>query len=183
MNELGTDGRTQEQITGLIRTAVVKSHEGDGRVRVTFEDRDGVTSQPLQVVEIAGLDHSIPPVGKQVLCLMQPPDQVEGYVLGGLYRKGETPTTKAGTRIVGGTEILLGSIQAGHPVPFGDVLLRILQALREMAATVQVATPAGPGQLTATTTAYGAGTYAVIAAAMEADVQDAVLNSAVVRTE
>ena len=107
LDDLGGE-QTQEQITGLIRVATVKGHESDGRVRVTFPDRDDVTSQPLQVVELAGLDHTTPPIGTQVLVLMQPPEQTEGYVLGGLQRQGEAASTDPGVRIVRSEERRVG---------------------------------------------------------------------------
>ena len=158
-----------------------------GRVRVTFADRDDVTSPLLQVLQgrtSGALDYAMPTVGEPVLCLMLPPDQVDGFVLGSIYDAQQaTPTEDAAVRVIASEDLRLGAVTAAHKVALGDVLLRILTGLREILATVQVATPAGPGQLTATTTDYGAGPVATIATQLAADVQDAVLLSQTIRVE
>lgn len=180
-----TGRRAQVLLDGLIRIGTVGEVLTDGRVRVTWADRDGVTSQPLAVLQrwsTGSLD--MPVVGERVLCLMFPPEQVDGFVLGAPYsRDRPPPVDDPTTRVMAGDLLLLGSVQAGHPAPFGDVLLRILTGLREILESVQVATPAGPGSLTCATTDYGSGLVPAVAAAMAADVEDAVLNSQKIRLE
>jgi len=181
------NGRMAELLDGLIRVGKVAEHVPGARVRVTFADRDGVTSQPLQVVQrrtVGAQDNDMPALGEAVLCLMNPPDQTDGFCLGALYdATNPPPEGDPAVRVIGGTDIRLGSSQAGHPAPFGDVLLKILVGLRELLASVQVATPSGPGQLTGATTDYGSGLFSAIAGAMAADVDGAVLNSATVKLE
>jgi len=176
----------QELLDGLVRSGRV-SEIGAGRVRVTFEDRDGVASPLLQVLQgrtSGALDYAMPAIGEPVLCLMLPPDQVDGFVLGSLYdAKQATPTEDADVRVLAGDDLRLGAVTAAHKVPLGDVLLKILVGVRELLASVQVATPVGPGQLTGATTNYGSGTFAIIAGQMAADVQDAVLLSQTIRVE
>jgi hypothetical protein len=180
-----TGERTRELLSGLIRIGTVGEVLTDGRVRVTFADRDGVTSQPLAVLQRwSSGSLSMPVQGEQVLCLMLPPEQTDGFVFGALYAKDRPPpVADPTTRVLAADLLLLGGVQAGHPVPFGDVLLRILVGLREILASVQVATPAGPGSLTCATTSYGSGLVPAVAAAMASDVDDAVLNSQKVRVE
>lgn len=175
-----------ELLEGLVRVGRV-SEIGAGRVRVTFEDRDGVASPLLQVLHprtLGQLDYSMPAIGEPVLCLMLPPDQVDGFVLGSVYdARQATPTSDQSVRVVAGEDLRLGAVGASHKAPLGDVLLKILIGLREVLASVQVATPVGPGQLTAVTTDYGSGPVATIAAQLAADVQDAVLLSQTIRLE
>jgi hypothetical protein len=178
------DDEIRELLNGLVRIGEVAEVLTDGRVRVVFHDRDDTSSLPLLVLQRWTGSQDMPVAGEQVLCLMQPPDQVDGYVLAAIpNRLQPVPTQTPSTRVVAGDEVLIGSIQAGHPAPFGDVLLRILTGLREFLASVQVATPAGPGSLTCVTTDYGSGLASAVAAAMAADVADAVLNSQKVKLE
>jgi hypothetical protein len=178
------DEQVRELIDGLIRIGEVAEVLTDGRARVVFRDRDDLSSLPLLVLQRWTGSQDMPVVGEQVLCLMQPPDQVDGFVLGAIpNRLQPVPTQTPSTRVVAGDSILIGSIQAGHPAAFGDVLLRILTGLREILASVQVATPAGPGSLTCATSDYGSGLVPTVAAAMAADVQDAVLNSQAIKLE
>jgi len=186
MGDLFTDTRAQELLSGLVRVGRV-SEISTGRVRVTWDDRDGMASPLLQVLHsrtTGQMDYCVPSLGEPVLCLMLPPDQVDGFVLGSLYDAQQaTPTDDQAVRVVAGEDLRLGSVDATHQVPLGDVLLRVLTGLRELLGSVVVATPAGPGQLTGVTTDYGSGTFAAIATQLNADIQDAVLLSQRVRVQ
>jgi phage baseplate assembly protein gpV len=175
------EDQIKETIDGLIRIGTVAEHSSGARVRCTFEDRDGLPSNPMPVLQqraTGDLDYAIPAIGAPVVCLMLPPDQTDGFVLGGYYDARQAPpTSDQAVRVIAGSDVRLGSVSATHKVPLGDVLLRVLAGLREVLATAQVATPAGPGQITAATTDYGSGLVAAIAAQMALDVADAVLLS------
>ena len=175
------DQATRDQVEGLIQIGEVAQH-GPGRVRVKFLSRDGVSSGWLSVLHPQAGDHSLPALGTSALCLLLPPDLVDGWVLGIYYPDtAPPPTTDPAVRVLAGDDVRLGSVNAAHKAPLGDVLLKILTGLRELLASVQVATPAGPGQLTAVTTSYGSGPVAAIAGQMAADVADAALLSQRVR--
>lgn len=182
---LGNEG-VQELLAGLVRVGEVSEIQA-GRVRVVFNDRDGVSSGLLQVLHRrtkGALDYDMPSVGEPVLCLMLPPDQVDGFVLGAVYDARQAPPTDdQSVRVIAGEDLRLGSVDASHKAPLGDVLLRVLTGLRELLASVQVQTPSGPGSLTATTTDYGSGLVPAIAAQMATDVADAVLLSQTVRVK
>lgn len=181
------DERVQELLTGLIRVGRVSEIGTDGRVRVTFSDRDGIESGRLLVCQgrtVGQLDASMPTTGEPVLCLMLPPDQIDGFVVGSLYDAKQAPPTGDQTvRVIAGTDLRLGSVAAAHKIPLGDALLKILLGLREMLGSVVVATPSGPGQLTGVTTDYGSGPFAAIATQMIVDISDAVLLSQKIRVE
>jgi len=182
MSLLG-DGNVQELLGKMLQVGEVASVGTDGRARCTFADRDGVTSNPLQVVHRRRGDQDMPEVGSSALCLLLPPDFSDGFVLGVVYDAGHAPPVSgsAAPRVTAGDDVRLGSHAAAHKIPLGDVLLRVANGLREMAATVQVICPTGAGKLMATTTDYGAGPFDVVAGQMAADVTDAALLSQRVR--
>jgi hypothetical protein len=180
----------QELLAGLVRVGEVSEVQA-GRVRVVFPDRDGVASGLLQVLHRRAkgtLDYDMPAVGEPVLCLMLPPDQVDGFVLGSVYDARQPPPTEdAAVRVVAGTDLRLGSVNAAHPAPFGDITLKLLQGLFDLLKTAVIPTPTGPAPLagdTAGQNAYGSGGITAVLTAMEnADDGLAGLNSQAIKLE
>jgi phage baseplate assembly protein V len=78
----------------VFRVGIVKSQDAqNARVRVTFPDRDQMTSWWLPVVTPKSQNDKaywIPDVGEQVVCLMDEHDE-DGAVLGSIYSTVDTP--------------------------------------------------------------------------------------------
>lgn len=184
------DDQVRELIDGLIRIGEV-AEVLTGRVRVVFPDRDGVASGLLQVLHRrakGALDYDMPSVGEPVLCLMLPPDQVDGFVLGAVYdARQPPPTDDPAVRVVAGTDLRLGSVAAAHPAPFGDITLKLLQGIFDLLKTAVIPTPTGPAPLagdTAGQNAYGSGGIAAVLTVME-NAEDGLagLNSEAIKLE
>ena len=163
----------QELLAGLVRVGEVSEVQA-GRVRVVFPDRDGVASGLLQVLHRrakGALDYDMPAVGEPVLCLMLPPDQVDGFVLGSVYdARQPLPTEDQAVRVVAGTDLRLGSVAAAHPAPFGDITLKLLQGLFDLLKTAVIPTSTGPAPLASDTVgqnAYGSGGITAVLTVME----------------
>ena len=81
----------------LIREGVVTSVIPERcSCRVTFSDRDGLTSAELPILQPAGLKnkfYSLVDVGDSVVCLMMPndPNGNSGYVIGSRYHDKNSP--------------------------------------------------------------------------------------------
>jgi hypothetical protein len=188
--DLFGDEHVQELLAGLVRVGDVSEVQA-GRVRVVFPDRDGVASGLLQVVHRrakGALDYDMPSVGEPVLCLMLPPDQVDGFMLGSVYDARQPPPTEdQAVRVVAGEDIRLGSVAAAHPAPFGDITLKLLQGIFDLLKTAVIPTPTGPAPLagdTAGQNAYGSGGVTAVLTAMEqADDGLAGLNSEAIKLE
>ena len=169
-DEPDLSGARTKKLLDLVRQGVVKEHCGGGRIRVVFGDRNGMTSQPLQVLYDRPGDHYLPALGDPVVCLMLPPDQVDGWVLGRPYdARTSPPSDDPDVRVLAGTDIRLGDVDAPHPAPFGDVALKLLQGLFDLLKTAQVMTAWGPAPLAsdvAGQNAYGAGGITVVTTAM-----------------
>jgi len=186
---LGSE-RVQELLEGLVRVGEV-SEVAAGRVRVTFADRDGVASPLLQVLHRRAkdqLDYDMPSVGEPVLCLMLPPDLVDGFVLGSLYTAKQAPPTEdQATRVLASEDLRLGSVEADHQVARGDLVLQLLQGLFDLLKTAVIPTGVGPAPLSGDTTGqntYGAGGITAVLEQMEASEEGlAGLLSETVRTE
>jgi len=168
------DERVQELLTGLIRVGRVSEIGDDGRVRVTFADRDGIESGRLQVCQgrtIGQLDASMPALEEPVLCLMLPPDQVDGFVVGSLYDAQQAPPTgDQAVRVIAGTDIRLGSVDADHPVSRGDIVHKLLAELFALLRTMVIPVPTGVAPLSgdvAGANAYGTGGLTTVLTAME----------------
>ena len=88
-------------IKNLIRAGVVSEVEPDKcAARVTFEDRDGLVSAVLPVLQTSCLSnkfYSLPDVGDSVLCLMLPNDTEGngGFILGSFYTDKNPPPAQA----------------------------------------------------------------------------------------
>jgi len=174
VSDLLPDGRVQELIAGLVRTGRV-SEVGAGRVRVTFEDRDGMESGLLQVGQKrtkGQLDYSMPAIDEPVLCIMQPPDQVDGFVICSLYDlKQDPPTEDADARVIASGDLRLGSVDAAFWIARGDRVLKLLQGIFDLLKTAVVPTGVGPAPLagdTAGANDYGGGGIVAVVAAMAA---------------
>ena len=78
----------------MFRVAIVKSQDPqNARVRVTFPDRNQMTSWWLPVVTPKAQNDKaywMPDVGEQVVCLMDDHDE-DGAVLGSIYSTTDTP--------------------------------------------------------------------------------------------
>jgi hypothetical protein len=177
-------------LADLIRVGEVASVGTDGRVRVTFADRNNVTSQPLQVLHRRLGDQDMPEVGgAKALCLMLPPDNVDGWVLGVFYDKKNAPPVAgdAAPRVIAGNDIRWGSEAASHPGPFGDILVLLLQGIFDLLKTAVIPTPAGPAPLSGDATganSYGSGGIVAVLTAMEAAADGlAGLNSTKIKLE
>lgn len=82
-----------EQLRDLIRQGVVSEVIGS-KARVTFEDRDGVVSAPLSVLQMyTGSNKAIrmPEVGESVVCIFLPTGLEDGYIIGSVYVDGNNP--------------------------------------------------------------------------------------------
>lgn len=181
-------GEVEELLAELVRVGTVAEVGQDGRVRCTFADRDGVSSAPLPVLHRRRGDQDLPAVGDQAVCLMLPPDLVDGFVLGVIYdAKASPPSNQSAVRVLSGADVRLGSVDAAHPAPFGDVALKLLQGIFDLLRTAVIPTPAGPAPLfgdTAGQNAYGSGGIAAVLTAMEnADDGLAGLNSSAIKLE
>jgi len=185
------DERVQELLTGLIRVGRVSEIGDDGRVRVTFEDRDGIESGRLQVCQgrtIGQLDASMPALEEPVLCLMLPPDQIDGFMIGSLYdSKQAPPTGDQAVRVIAGTDLRLGSVDAAYWLARGDRVLKLLQGIFDLLKTAAPQSGVGPVPFLTDVTAanaYGSGGLSAVLAIMEsADDGLAGLLSDTVRTE
>jgi len=64
----------------------------EGMARVTFPDRDNMTSGKLQIL-YRGQDYYMPSVGDQCLCLFLGNGMEDGFILGTLYSINNKPNT------------------------------------------------------------------------------------------
>ena len=83
-------------IKNLIRQGVISAvYPERCAARVTFEDRDGLVSAELPILQASCLNnqfYSLPDVGDCVLCLMLPNDQHgSGFVLGSFFNDKNPP--------------------------------------------------------------------------------------------
>ena len=172
MSELDLSGdKAAELLDGMLRVGDVAEVGSDGRVRVTFPDRDNVSSSPLQVLQRWRGSTDMPALGEPVLCLMLPPEQTDGFVVGTVYDAKAPPPAGPAVRVIAGEELRLGSAAADHPAPLGDHLAKLLQGLFDLLKTAVVPTPTGLAPLSGDTTganAYGTGGILAVVAAMEA---------------
>ena len=156
----------------MVRVGKVAEVSTDGRVRCTFADRDNVSSHPLPVLHRRRGDQDMPAVGAQAICLMLPPDLVDGFCLGVFYDASNAPPEPgdAGVRVLAGTDIRIGSENATHPVPYGDIVLLLLQGIFDLLRTAVIPTGVGPSPMSADATAqnsYGVGGISAVLTLME----------------
>jgi phage baseplate assembly protein V len=82
----------------MFRVGIVKAHDvTNGRVRVTFPDRDQNASWWLQIAVPFSQNNKVwrmPDIGEQVVCAMDARDE-DGAVLGALYSTADTPPAGA----------------------------------------------------------------------------------------
>lgn len=84
------------EIKNMIRYGVVSAVIPErGAARVVFQDRDNLISAELPVLQAACANnqfYSLPDVGAQVLCLMNPnDDNGGGFILGSFYSEKNPP--------------------------------------------------------------------------------------------
>lgn len=75
---------------------VTKVYPAEGRVVVTFEDRES-SSMPLAVLAM-NHEYSMPQVGERVVTLHLDNGRSKGFVLGGYYGGGSQPRASSGYR-------------------------------------------------------------------------------------
>lgn len=116
---LGDAGAALEE---LLRIGTVAEIGQDGRVRVTFPDRDDMSSAPMPVLHRKRGDQDMPGMGEPVLCLMMPPDLVDGFVLGTLYDRGTAPPVPGtpAVRVLFGDDIRFVSEAAAQAFILGQ---------------------------------------------------------------
>ena len=188
MSLLGDD-EIRTLLEELVRIGTVASVGTDGRVRCTFADRDNVTSNQLPVLHRRRGDQDMPSVGNKALCLMLPPDLVDGFVLGVFYDRSNAPPVSgdAKPRVLAGDDVRLGSDAAAHPLVHGDIALKLLQGIFDLLKTAVIPTGVGPAPLAGDTTgqnSYGSGGVTAVLTVMEsADDGLAGLNSDVSKTD
>ena len=79
----------------IVRIGTVTSvHPAQHKVRVKFDDKDGLVSDELPVLARGSLKNRtqfLPDVGEQVLCVFLPNGEENGFVLGSFYSDADLP--------------------------------------------------------------------------------------------
>lgn len=137
-------GGTEKLLADLIRVGKVASVGQDGRVRCTFADRDNVTSPPMPMLHRRRGDQDMPSVGDMALCMMLPPDMVDGFVLGVLYDAIGAPPVPGtpAVRVLSGDDIRFVSEAAAQAFVLGAKLTSMFNVHTHM---TQMG-PSGPPQ-------------------------------------
>lgn len=79
----------------MVRIGVVSSSDpATATVRVAFDDKGGVVSYDLPVLQrqtLQNKDYAVPEPGEHVVCLFMPNGNAQGFCLGAFYSDVDTP--------------------------------------------------------------------------------------------
>ena len=79
----------------MVRIGVVSSSDpAAATVRVAFDDKDGVVSYDLPVLQrqtLKNKDYAVPEPGEHVVCLFMPNGNAQGFCLGAFYSDVDKP--------------------------------------------------------------------------------------------